>query len=80
MAKKQQKLVKIRTLVALAGAHISLAAGDEWEVDEDVAKKRIELGLAEWIEPPAQRQRAKRGGKTAETAAVDPDETRGSHV
>jgi hypothetical protein len=75
MAKKR---VTIRTLVALAGADISLAAGDEWEVDEDVAHARIALGLAEAIEPPAARRHVTRGGQAAETAAIEPDEKRGT--
>lgn len=77
MAEKKPKLVKIRTLVSLAGPDISLTAGDEWEVTEEVAEARIALGLAEPIDPPAQRRTVGRAGQEAETASVKPDEKRG---
>lgn len=70
------KRVKIRTLVALAGPTMSLAAGDIWEVDEAVAAERIKLGLAEPVEPPAKRQAVQRAGVKAETAALKKPATR----
>lgn len=70
------KKVKIRTLVALAGPTMSLASGDEWEVDEEVAEARIRLGLAEPIEPPATRRTVNPAGQHAQTAAVTGGEMR----
>ncbi len=73
------KRVKIRTLVALAGPAMSLAAGDIWEVDEAVAKVRIAAGLAEAVEEekPAPRETVRRGGQEAETAVSGNSEKRG---
>jgi hypothetical protein len=80
MAEATPRKVKIRTLVALSGADISLAAGDEWEVDEEVAEARIAAGLAEAIDPapaPAtERRTTKRAGKTVETTSTAPAEER----
>lgn len=78
MAEKKQKMVKIRTLVALAGPDFSLPKGGIWEVTEETAEARIALGLAEPFDPPAQRATVSRGGKQAETASVKPDEKRGN--
>jgi len=79
--------VTIRTLVAMAGPGLSLAAGDTYEVDEEVATARIAAGLAEAVEPPAdvppavaipaaQRRSVTRGKQTDETTALAADEER----
>jgi hypothetical protein len=73
------KTVKIRTLVAMAGADFSLAAGDEYEVDPEVAKARVEAGIAEYVdEPAAKRATTKRAGAAeSETTAAKASEARG---
>lgn len=64
--------VTVITLVSVAGTDFTLTAGDEWELDAEVAEARIAAGLARPVDPPAARQAVTHGEQRAETAAVDP--------
>ena len=70
------KMVRIRVVEPLAGLDFSLAAGHEYDVDEEVAKARVAAGLAEYVDEPAARSSVRRGTQQAETATKDEPERR----
>lgn len=66
------RTVTIITTVSVSGEGICLAAGDPWQVDEDVAAERIRLGLARPADASEPRQAVEHGDQEVETAAVVP--------
>lgn len=66
------RAVTIITTVAVSGEGICLSAGDLWEVSEDVAAVRINLGLARPVDESEPRETVVHGGQEVETAAVVP--------
>lgn len=63
--------MRIKVLVRQAG--LPHSPGDEREVSDAEAQALIAAGHAEAVEPPPARKVTKRrGGKAAETAAVEP--------
>lgn len=70
------RTVTIITTVAVSGTDICLAAGDPWDVSEEVAAARIAAGLARPVDDAEARLRVERDGRATETAAVTPAESR----